>query len=259
MNSKPMKIAVLVGLMLALATWQLATAKANKDKKGKKTNLPAAATTAIKKVFPRATVNEVQREEEGLVLYEVELELDGEEIEVEVTPDGQIVKIEKRMTRGNLPKAVKRTLARLAGNAEIKDIERAECYAVVKLVKLDKPKIVYEVEFIQDGKEVEIKISEDGKFLGKEIEDKSDNDNDDDDHDEENERAVLLDQVPAAVKATILREAGKNKIEEIEKETRGGKRIYEAEWVVGDEEIEIKVASDGTLLSKETAEADDDD
>ena len=74
-----------------------------------------------------------------------------------------------------------------------------------------------------------------------------------------NEEKVTIDQVPAAVKATILKEAGDNKITEIEKETKDGKTIYEAEWIVGDKKIEIKVAEDGTLLSKKTEDADKDD
>ena len=74
------------------------------------------------------------------------------------------------------------------------------------------------------------------------------------------ERNVTLDQVPAAVKATILREAGKNKIEEIEEVSVDGKVLhYEAEWKAGGKEIEIEVAPDGKLLKKEIEDDDDDD
>ncbi len=72
------------------------------------------------------------------------------------------------------------------------------------------------------------------------------------------EEKVTLDQVPAAVKATILKEAGNNAITEIEKETKDGKVVYEAEWKVDGKEVEIKVAEDGTLLGKEV-DGDDDD
>lgn len=73
------------------------------------------------------------------------------------------------------------------------------------------------------------------------------------------EEKVTIGQVPAAVKATILREAKGAKIEEIEKETKKGKTVYEAEFVVDGKEIEIKVAPDGKLLSREVEEDDDDD
>jgi uncharacterized membrane protein YkoI len=65
------------------------------------------------------------------------------------------------------------------------------------------------------------------------------------------EEAVTLDQVPAAVKATILKESAGGEIKEIEVETRGGKSFYEAEFVRDGKTIEIQVAADGTLLRDE--------
>jgi len=72
------------------------------------------------------------------------------------------------------------------------------------------------------------------------------------------ERDVTIDEVPEAVKATILKEAGDNTITEIEEETKGGVTTYEAEWRTADgKEVEIKVAADGTLLGKEIEDDDD--
>lgn len=76
---------------------------------------------------------------------------------------------------------------------------------------------------------------------------------------EKTEKKVTLDQVPAAVKDTILKEAGGNKITEIEEETKDGVTTYEAEWKADGKEIEIKVAADGKLLKKEVEDDDDDD
>jgi len=74
------------------------------------------------------------------------------------------------------------------------------------------------------------------------------------------EKDVTIDQVPAAVKATILKEAGDNTIEEIEEVSQDGKVIYyEAEWKTGGKEIEIKVDPNGKLLSREIEDDDDDD
>jgi len=76
----------------------------------------------------------------------------------------------------------------------------------------------------------------------------------------ETEKNVTLDQVPAAVKATILKQAGDNKIEEIEEVSVNGKVVcYEAEWKTDGKEIEIKVAPCGKLLKKEIEDDDDDD
>lgn len=65
------------------------------------------------------------------------------------------------------------------------------------------------------------------------------------------EERVSLEQVPAAVKATILREAAGAEIKEIELETENGKQVYEAEFVRNGKMIEISVAPNGTLLETE--------
>lgn len=77
---------------------------------------------------------------------------------------------------------------------------------------------------------------------------------------DETEEAVTIDQVPAAVKATILKESAGGKITEIEHATKNGTTVYEAEFVLNGQEIEIKIAPDGTLLGREVEnEGDDDD
>jgi len=47
---------------------------------------------------------------------------------------------------------------------------------------------------------------------------------------EKGETRLSMDQLPAAVKATIQKETAGAKVEEIEKETEGGKSFYEAEF-----------------------------
>lgn len=73
------------------------------------------------------------------------------------------------------------------------------------------------------------------------------------------EEDVTLEQVPAAVKATILKESAGAKITEIERETKNGKVTYEAEFLRDGKEIEIKIAPDGTLLGREIEDEDDDE
>jgi uncharacterized membrane protein YkoI len=73
------------------------------------------------------------------------------------------------------------------------------------------------------------------------------------------EKEVSLDQVPAAVRATILNEAAGAEITEIEKESNDGRITYEAEFLIGGREVEIQVAPDGTLLARETEDEDDED
>jgi len=76
---------------------------------------------------------------------------------------------------------------------------------------------------------------------------------------EADEEKVSLDQVPPAVRATILKAAEGGTIKEIERESRNGKTIYEAEIVRNGKETEIKVAEDGTLLGTKVEEEDEEE
>ncbi len=62
---------------------------------------------------------------------------------------------------------------------------------------------------------------------------------------------VTIDQVPQAVREAILKEAGEAKIDEIEKETKGDKVTYKADWKVDGKEVEITLAENGTILARE--------
>ncbi len=59
---------------------------------------------------------------------------------------------------------------------------------------------------------------------------------------------VTIDQVPAAVKATILAEGGK--IHDIARKSRNGSPFYEADVIKNGKEIELQVAEDGKLFSR---------
>ncbi len=79
---------------------------------------------------------------------------------------------------------------------------------------------------------------------------------------EKAETKITADQVPAAVKATMEKEAGGAPLSEFEKETDEGKTVYEADATSGGQTYEIAVAEDGTLLKKklekpEAAEKDE--
>ena len=76
---------------------------------------------------------------------------------------------------------------------------------------------------------------------------------------EENEVKITIDQAPAAVQATLQKEAGGAKIADVDKETDDGKTVYEADAKIGDTPYEIKVAEDGTLISKKIDKDEDED
>lgn len=62
---------------------------------------------------------------------------------------------------------------------------------------------------------------------------------------------VPLSQVPPAVRATIEREVGDGRLEEIERETEDGRTVYEVEFTRDNQEHEIKITEDGTVIKRE--------
>ena len=70
---------------------------------------------------------------------------------------------------------------------------------------------------------------------------------------EAKEQRVPMNQLPPMVKATLEKESAGGKIDEVEKETEGGKTFYEAEIVKNGHESYIHVSEDGKVLKRETA------
>jgi uncharacterized membrane protein YkoI len=157
---------------------------------------------------------------------------------------------ETEVSIDKVPAAVRATIENEAQGGTIEEIE----------VETEDGETVYEAEVIIDGREIEIEVAPDGTLLGKETEDDEDDDDGegDDDDEDEDEEEVSLDDVPAAVKATILKEAGDAEIEEVVKETEDGRIVYEAEFEADGKEIEIEVAENGDLLEREIEDDDDD-
>jgi len=152
---------------------------------------------------------------------------------------------EVKVSIEEVPAAVRATILAEAEGGTINEIE----------METEDGQTVYEADVIIDGREIEIEVAADGTLLGKETED---DEGDDDDEDDEDEEEISLDDVPAAVKVTILKEAQDAEIEELVKETEDGQTVYEAEFEADGKEIEIEVATDGTLLEKEIEDDDDD-
>ena len=68
--------------------------------------------------------------------------------------------------------------------------------------------------------------------------------------DEGDEVKVKFDDCPAPVKATLAKESNNATINTVDKEMKDGKTIYEADAMVNGQNWEIKVAEDGTLVTK---------
>jgi hypothetical protein len=73
---------------------------------------------------------------------------------------------------------------------------------------------------------------------------------------EDKEQHISMDQLPPAVKATLEKESAGGKVDEVEKETEGGKTFYEAEIVKKGHESYIHISEDGKVLKRETEAAE---
>jgi uncharacterized membrane protein YkoI len=251
-NLKLVGIVVLTGLVACVVTY------AGKEE-GKKVSLPDAAKSAISARYPQAVIGKTRMEKEGLKVYEVELKQNDQEFEITVAPDGTIVEVGTELTAEKLPPAVAEAFAKVAKGTKIKEVDQEVTYAVVTLVKLlNEPKTTYEAEVTIDGKKCEVKVAADGTILEQKVKEGDEGKDEDDKHDEGGQK-VSIDQVPAAVKATILKEAEGGTIKKIESKTENGKTTYEAEVLINGKEVEIKVAADGILLGKKAEDADDND
>jgi hypothetical protein len=227
---------------------------AQKDKEVKITidQVPAPAKKTILAEAGKNKIVEIEKEtEDGGVFYEAKWLINKKAVEIKVTPDGKLVEKEFEISMNQVPESARKTIQKEAGSAKIKEIEKV----------LAGGKEFYEAEWKVGNKKIEVKVAPNGKLLDKEVEVKNKKLKKHKGDDDEKEVEVTIDQVPAAVKKTILSQAGKNKIEEIEKETKKGKVTFEAEWTEGEMEVEIKVAPNGKLLKveKELKDNDDDD
>lgn len=251
MTNRWTKAVALVGLgALCLATWQITIARGARQKK---VVLPRPAQAAIARAFPQAAVQKVDFKPRVVAFYEVKLVHEGKEMEVEVFLNGEIFTVERRLTEGELPPPVAKALAAAAKGARVGEVTQKETRATISIQQFPKPETVYEAELTNGGKKLKVGIDPNGRVVSMKAA------KDDDDDDDENEQDISLDKVPAAVRATILKEAGGNPVREVEVQDLRGKKYYEAEWTAGGKNVEIKVSEDGKLLRKRIGEDDDED
>jgi uncharacterized membrane protein YkoI len=147
--------------------------------------LPTKVAQAIQAAYPAGRITKVECElRRGVAVYEVELRLDGQEIEVKVDETGVIGSTETELRLADAPEAVVSTCRNRSPGARIKEIERREIRAVflfTGFALLKEPCVVYEVELRTKEGDVELLLDASGKALHA----KSDADDDDDDDDDD--------------------------------------------------------------------------
>jgi hypothetical protein len=132
----------------------------------KKTTIPDAVSAALKAMFPKANIKETEPAKESLAVYESEVIDNNQELQVTVAADGIVASVESEEKAETLPDAVKAAIA----GGQIKEASKEVSYAELKYVKLAAPVTVYELTVMKDGKEVELKLSADGKVISQKVE-----------------------------------------------------------------------------------------
>jgi len=259
MKSKYWKlIAVMVffGAMLCAAVYAAQAAKAtDTEHKLTEAEVPATALATLKKMAAGAKIFEFAEEvEDGHTFYEGSWKApSGVQVDVLVTKTGDLVTIEEGVSANEVPADVLKAARQAAGSNTELTLER-------------KTTILYEIKFEKAGAEQELLLTPNGDKVEEDTQKGPSDDDEGDDEDENNgqddkdeEQQVSIDQVPAAVRATILKEAGSGKIEKIVTENEDGRTIYEAEVIMDGKEFDVKVAADGTLGKEVEDEEDDKD
>ena len=145
---------------LALFAAVLTTAAFAQEKKIQRTDLPPAVEKTVAAQSQGATIKEFSQEKEnGQLLYEAEMTVNGHSKDISIDASGAIVEIEEQVSLDSLPAAVKTGLQARAGAGKIVKIE-----SITKHDKL----VAYEAQVRTAGKKSEVQVSPQGMPLGHE-------------------------------------------------------------------------------------------
>lgn len=161
---------------------------------------------------------------------------------------------ERTVSLDQVPAKVKSTILKAAGDQPIKEVEEVT----------EDGKTYYEADWMQDGKEVEVKVAPNGKLLGREKdEEKEEGKEEDDDQDEqkaqgESERQVTEAEVPPAALAALKKLADDADLAGFSEEREHGRTFYEGSWKASSgENVDALVTPGGDLVEiEETISAD---
>jgi uncharacterized membrane protein YkoI len=153
-----------LGVSAAVGLLVLATA-ARADEKIAPDKLPEKVKAALNGRFPGAEVTSAEKENEnGAVVYDLELKHNGRKYEMDVKEDGTILEIEKEVKAKDVPAAVIKAVEAKYPGATIKEIME-----VNKVKGKEETPVNYEIEIVTaDKKEKEVVVSLDGKGVKEE-------------------------------------------------------------------------------------------
>ena len=156
MRRQMLRAVAAFGGLIVFVSFVRADGKVDLDK------VPANIMSAIKARFPDPQIRSVEKEDEnGKVIWDVELTQKGRKYEMDIKDDATIVEVEKEVAVKDFPAACAKAVAAKFPNAKIKEIME-----VNKVKGKEETPDHYEVTIeTADKKSQEIEVSLDGKTI----------------------------------------------------------------------------------------------
>lgn len=134
---------------------------------------------------------------------------------------------DKPVRFSELPAAVAKAIKAAAGDAKLKSIVLGD----------EDGTPAYEAVWLANGHQHEIAVAKDGSVLGL-------------------EEIITLEEAPEIIRAAIAKEAGSNKVLEVEKVLEKGKTFFEAEIQNGKGKVAVRFNAKGKVLEREDPDAE---
>ena len=133
------------------------TPSQEKEKKLKRSDLPAAVQKTVDQESQGATIRGYSSEtDNGQLVYEVEMRVRGHGRDVLIGADGSVMEIEEEVALDSLPAPVRDGLKQLAGRGRITKVESLTKHGAI---------VAYEAQVRTGTKRSEVQVGPDGKPL----------------------------------------------------------------------------------------------
>lgn len=215
-------------------------------------DLPAAVQKTVREQQAGRTVEDIDKETwNGQTIYEVEFKEQGPNSRLHIAADGTLVVDKNTSTatgrnvlRGtqlsDTPAAVQATVKRMAGDAEIADVDKETWQG----------RNAYEVEIRREGVNRELLIAEDGSVLrdseaagGRERVRERETD-----RDLFGRQTLSMEQLPAAVQQTLKTQGELGTLKPIRREQKDGQNAYAVEFEKEGKNTRLIISENGRIL-----------
>jgi uncharacterized membrane protein YkoI len=214
-------------------------------------DVPEPVQQTIREQAAGREVADIDRETwDGKVVYEVEFAQTGRNAQIHVTEDGVMVR-DNRVGTGlpgiflgtqleDTPASVQETIKREAGNRQIVDIDKERRTG----------SIVYEVEFRDVGRNVELHIAENGTIVqdSRKAEGVGSPDAQSQTGIGSASREVKMSDLPASVQDDIKASTDPSTVKRILQMRQNGRTSYEVEFEQNGQMRKLRITADGKVL-----------